>query len=87
MENYIIGFSTGMLLGLAVALPGPNDVTVSLNNNEVRALQRGHLTQEFQRNLCKRYEEQLAAKGDIENEDIGLCLHKQPTAQSVVLDR
>ena len=73
MENYMMGFGTGMLLGLAIALPGPNDVTTTLTKEEVSDLRRGHLTEEFQQSLCIRYEEKLSEKADVAKEDIALC--------------
>lgn len=83
MENYMMGFSTGMLLGLAIALPGPNDVTTTLTKEEMDDLRRGHLTEAFQQSLCSRYEEKLSEKASVAKEDIALCAKTSKARQHV----
>jgi len=72
MENYLIGFSTGILMGLAIALPGSNDVVTSLSKEELRELQRGYLTEEFRQSICKKYETQLESRID-HSSSIAIC--------------
>jgi hypothetical protein len=75
MEKYMLGFSTGMLLGLTIALPGQNDVTTHLTKEEVNDLRRGHLTEDFRKSLCNRYEEKLSQTAEIPKEEIALCAY------------
>jgi len=72
MENYMMGFSTGLILGVAIALPGPNDVTTSLTREEMQDLQRGRLSEEFRHVICKKFEAELEKKID-KPEDVSIC--------------
>lgn len=67
-----MGFSTGVILGLAIALPGPNDVITPLSKEEITALESGYLSEEFRQSICKKYEASLKSKRD-QSPDVSIC--------------
>jgi hypothetical protein len=72
-EWYMLGFATGVMIGVAIAYPGRSTVVISLEQDELAALREHRTTEEQERHICDRVLEAFADRLDSQTAPAFLC--------------